>query len=73
MMPDGRVLELSLPASARKAAALNPGQRVLVWYDPEDPQDVLVYGRDGHLADRTFVAAGTLFMLAGAAIATFIR
>jgi hypothetical protein len=67
------VLELSFPAPARKAAALSRGQQVLVWYDPEDPRDVLVYGREGSLADRAFVAAGTLFILAGAAIATFIR
>src|SRR5260370_32576309 len=70
---DGGVLELSLPAPARKAAALSPGQQVLVWYDPENPRDVLVYGRDGRLADSVFVAAGTLVMLAGAAVHPFIR
>ena len=45
------------------------GQKVLVWYDPADPQDVLVYGRDGRIADLGFVLAGTVFVLAGAAIA----
>jgi hypothetical protein len=72
-LADGRVLELVSPAPVRKTAVLSPGQKVLVWYDPEDPQDVLVHGREGHLADRAFVAAGILFMLLGIAIATFVR
>jgi hypothetical protein len=59
------------PQPARKAGWLRPGQHVLVWYSPEDPQDVLVYGREGHLADRAFVAAGALIMLTGAGIAGF--
>ena len=70
-LADGRVTELSLPAPVRKSAALAPGQKVLLWYDPADPQDVLVYGREGRLADRAFLAAGILFILAGAAIAAF--
>ena len=56
---------------AGRKAALEPGQRVLVWYDPEDPGDVLVYGRWGRGIDRAFVAAGTLFVLIGAWIALF--
>jgi hypothetical protein len=44
---------------------------VLVWYDPEDPDDVLVYGRWGRAIDRTFVAAGTVFVLIGGWIAFF--
>jgi hypothetical protein len=72
-LADGRVLELSFPAPARKAAALSPGQKVLVWYDPANPQDVLVYGCEARLADRAFVAAGTLFILGGAAFGAFVR
>jgi hypothetical protein len=42
---------------------------VLIWYDPADPDDVLVYGRWGRTADRVFLSIGLLFMAAGAAIA----
>ena len=68
-LPDGQVMERLAPQPARRAAALQPGQRVLVWYDAADPDDVLVYGRDGRRADRAFTAAGLLLILAGAAIA----
>ncbi|MGD0376489.1 MAG: DUF3592 domain-containing protein [Streptosporangiaceae bacterium] len=71
-LPDGRVVERIAPGPARKAAALRPGQQVLVWYDPEDPEDVIVYGREGRTADRVFVAVGVLFMLIGTGIAVCI-
>jgi hypothetical protein len=70
-LPDGRVVERSSPGPARKAASLRPGQQVLVWYDPEDPGDVLVYGREGRTADRVFVAVGVLFMFIGTGFAVF--
>jgi hypothetical protein len=72
-LPDGRVLERISPEPIRRAAALHPGEKVLVWYDPQDPSDVLVYGREGRLSDRTFVAVGALLMLAGAGSAAFIH
>jgi hypothetical protein len=68
-LADGRVVERPSPGSARKAAMLRPGQKVLVWYDPDDPQDVLVYGREGRAADLVFVIAGALFIALGAGIA----
>src|SRR5260370_38891589 len=55
-LPDGRVLEK--PASG-KAAALRPGRSVLIWYDPADPQDVLVYGHQGRASDLAFMIAGS--------------
>ncbi len=70
-LADGQVMERISPRPARKAAVLRPGQRVLVWYDPADPQDVLVYGREGRIANRLFLAAGLLLLLIGAAIALF--
>ncbi|HEX8007267.1 MAG TPA: DUF3592 domain-containing protein, partial [Trebonia sp.] len=60
-------------ASAAASKTLRPGQSVLVWYDPKDPMDVLVYGREGRLSDRMFVAAGVVLVLAGVAIAVFAR
>jgi hypothetical protein len=68
-LADGRLLEQISSAPIGKAGALSPGQKVLVWYDPQDPREILVYGRAGRGADRAFVAVGALFMLAGLAIA----
>ena len=70
-LADGRVLEHVTSGPARGPAAPRPGQRVLVWYDPEDPADVLVYGRWGRSADRAFVAAGALCVVIGACLAAF--
>jgi Protein of unknown function (DUF3592) len=64
-LADGRVFERTTLAAAGRKASLTPGQKVLVWYDPEDPDDVLCYGRWGRFADRALVAAGTLAILIG--------
>jgi hypothetical protein len=71
-LADGQVIERISPRPARRAAVLRPGQRVLVWYDPADPRDVLVYGREGRIANRLFLAAGALLILIGAGVALFI-
>jgi hypothetical protein len=68
-LTDGRVIERIGPSPARKTASLRPGQQVLVWYDPEDPQDILLYGREGRFTDRAFLAAGLLFVFIGTIIA----
>jgi hypothetical protein len=70
-LADGRVMERIAPPPTRKSALLRPGEKVLMWYDPEDPDDVLIYGRWGRATDRAFVGAGALFVLIGAAIAIF--
>jgi hypothetical protein len=41
---------------------------VLIWYDPADPQDVLVRGREGRAMDLGFVIAGAALVAAGAVI-----
>jgi uncharacterized protein DUF3592 len=64
-LSDGRVLE---KYSAERTAALLPGERVLIWYDPADPQDVLVRGREGRTSDLVFVIAGAALLAAGAVI-----
>jgi hypothetical protein len=66
-LPDGRVLERT--ARARRAAPLAAGQKVLLWYDPDDPAEVLVYGRDGRASDLAFIIIGAVFLVAGVAIA----
>lgn len=70
-LADGRVLERSARARVTRSAPLRPGEPVLIWYDPRDPDDVLIYGRWGRVCDRAFVTAGTLLILVGAAIAAF--
>ncbi len=62
-LPDGAVME-------RPASRLAPGGTVLVWYDPADPGDILVPGRDGRL-NAVFLAVGILFILGGAVIGGF--
>jgi hypothetical protein len=64
-LPDGRALE---KYSAERTGALLPGERVLIWYDPADPQDVLVRGREGRVSDLVFVIAGAALLAAGAVI-----
>jgi hypothetical protein len=69
-LADGRVLNKLAPGAARKAR-LRPGESVLIWYDPADPFDILVYGRNGRTSDLMFMAVGAVFVLAGAGIAIF--
>ncbi len=69
-LADGRVIEQICPGSGR-AGRLKLGQKVLVWYDPADPADLLVYGQHARRADRIFVATGLALVLAGAGVAAF--
>ncbi|HLH58988.1 MAG TPA: DUF3592 domain-containing protein [Streptosporangiaceae bacterium] len=69
-LADGRVMERIAPQSGR-GHALRPGQQMLVWYNPDDPDDVLVNGRETRLADRAFLVAGALFIAIGVGIAAF--
>jgi hypothetical protein len=64
-LPDGRVIER---LAAGRTAELLPGERVLIWYDPADPQDILIQGYDGRRSDRLFVIAGAVLMAAGTVI-----
>lgn len=65
-LPGGTVME-------RPATRLAPGGTVLVWYDPADPDDVLVFGRDGRVANALFATVGIAFILLGAAFLGYAR
>jgi hypothetical protein len=69
-LDDGRIIERPGPRSGRKSSALNPGQKVLVWYDPADPGDILVYGRDGRASDEVFLVIGLVLLTIGLVVAT---
>ena len=66
-LTDGRMLERATRTG--RAGLLAPGQKVLIWYDADDPAEVVVYGRDGRASDLAFVVIGLIFLVAGAAIA----
>jgi hypothetical protein len=68
-LSDGHVMEHIVPGRAWKAARLRPGEKVLIWYDPQDPDDILVYGHEGRAADIAFIVTGLLLILAGGGIA----
>ena len=68
-LADGRVIERAHSRPARRSAALQPGERVLVWYDPADPGDVLVYGSGGQWSDRAFLTLGAVLLAVGILIA----
>jgi hypothetical protein len=68
---DGRVMERLTPRPAGRQASPQVGQPVAVWYNPEDPDEILVYGRDTPLSDVALVVAGVLFILIGSGLAAF--
>jgi hypothetical protein len=68
-LEDGRVIERLCPQPIRRAAAPAAGQKVLIWYDPADPTDVLVNGWDGRYGDLAFLAVGMFFIVFGMGIA----
>jgi hypothetical protein len=72
-LPDGRVLERWCRRWVSPSDRLIPGQRVLIFYDPADPGEVLVNGRDGARVDLAFVWVGLAFITLGAALATIAR
>jgi hypothetical protein len=68
-LPDGRWIEQVSRTSVRKSAGLEPGQRVLVWYDPASPQDVVVAAGGLRARDRAFFAAAMILVAIGTAVA----
>jgi Protein of unknown function (DUF3592) len=68
---DGRVLERLTPRPVRAHTAPQVGQPVAIWYNPEDPDEILVYGRETRLSDRALVIIGLLFIVIGIGLSLY--
>jgi len=66
-LEDGRVLERPLMSS--RARSMVPGEKILVWYNPDDPGEILVFGRDARVSDVTFISVGLVVLAAGIVLA----
>ncbi|MFI9100708.1 DUF3592 domain-containing protein [Streptomyces fildesensis] len=62
---DGRVVEISSPVPASRHRPLTDGSTVWVRYDPVDPRDVVVVGRERRGLEYALVGIGALFVLIG--------
>ncbi|TJZ99211.1 DUF3592 domain-containing protein [Actinacidiphila oryziradicis] len=65
---DGRVIEVGSPAPPSKRHPLAEGSLVLVRYDPYDPRELQLHGRERATLEYTMVGAGTVFILLGAGL-----
>jgi hypothetical protein len=68
-LDNGRMVERPCPRPTRKSSALIPGEKVLIWYDPADPGDMLVPRRDGLRSDLVFLLLGLAFVTIGLVLA----
>jgi hypothetical protein len=68
-LEDGRIIERPYSPPAARRSALYSGQKVLIWYDPVDPAEVLVFGQTSRRADVVFTVIGLLFIAIGASLA----
>lgn len=59
----GGVMEVFSPVGSTRTLPLIDGQHVLVAYDPADPRQVLVRGRERRAIDYAFVGLGVCLML----------
>lgn len=60
---DDRVMEVVCPVPFTRRQPINDGDDVLVSYDPADPRNVVVHGRERLGPERVFIAAGALVAL----------
>ncbi len=66
---DGRVMEVSSPVPPGRRLPLRTGTEVRIAYDPADPRDVVLPGRDRVRLDQGFVAAGAVLVVLGVVLA----
>ncbi|MFG2626133.1 DUF3592 domain-containing protein [Streptomyces sp. NPDC048473] len=60
---DDRVMEVVCPVPASRRQPINDGDNVCVSYDPADPRNVIVHGRERLGPERVFIAGGALVVL----------
>jgi hypothetical protein len=65
---DGRVMEVGSPVPASKRNPLADGSLVLVRYDPDDPRELLLQGRERTMLEYVLIGAGAAFVLLGAGL-----
>ncbi|GAB2718694.1 DUF3592 domain-containing protein [Kitasatospora kifunensis] len=66
---DGLVLEVFSPVGASRAQPLTAGREVLVRYDPADPRQVVVQGRERTAIEYGFMVAGAVIVLTALTLA----
>lgn len=67
---DGGVMEVFSPVGSSRARPLTDGSQVLITYDPADPRQVLVSGRERRPLDYAFVGLGVCLMLTALVLLT---
>ncbi|MFD4945212.1 DUF3592 domain-containing protein [Streptomyces sp. NPDC058239] len=65
---DERVMEVVSPVPPTRRHPFNDGDNVLVSYDPADPRNVVVHGRERLGPERAFIAGGALVVLLSATL-----
>ncbi|MFD5057623.1 DUF3592 domain-containing protein [Streptomyces sp. NPDC058394] len=60
---DDRVMEVVCPVPSTRRRPFSDGDNVHVSYDPADPRNVVVHGRERLGPDRAFIAGGALVVL----------
>ncbi|MGC5004927.1 DUF3592 domain-containing protein [Streptomyces sp. NBC_00353] len=60
---DDRVMEVVCPVPSTRRRPFSDGDNVHVSYDPADPRNVVVHGRERFGPDRAFIAGGALVVL----------
>ncbi|MFD4230372.1 DUF3592 domain-containing protein [Streptomyces sp. NPDC058545] len=60
---DDRVMEVVCPVPSTRRQPFSDGDNVHVSYDPADPRNVVVHGRERLGPERVFIAGGALVVL----------
>lgn len=60
---DDRVMEVVCPVPSTRRQPFGDGDNVHVSYDPADPRNVVVHGRERLGPERVFIAGGSLVVL----------
>ncbi|GAA1972932.1 hypothetical protein GCM10009738_57840 [Kitasatospora viridis] len=70
--PAEQVVEVFSPVLSSRALPLVHGGQVWLRYDPADPREVLLEGRERRSVERAFVIAGALAVLAAVVLVAVV-